>query len=134
MNEEFVITSIDESITMLNEMSKKLAEIKAENEKLQEQLKNSICPKFKVDDKVWIIAEVMETIEKCEHCGSKKVICVKKPIQVRVQYFCWYGDKGLQYTLFNDKTKTQYCYYECYEVFATQEEAEQKLKELGEKK
>lgn len=115
-------------IYLVDDYKRQLAELKAQNEKLQEQLKNSICPKFKVDDKVWIIAEAMETIEKCEHCGSKKVIYVKKPIQVRVQYFCWYGDKGLQCTLFDDKTKTQYCYYECYEVFATQEEAEKQLK------
>lgn len=92
-----------QSCVRLNQQSQRIAE-------LEEQLKNAIVPKFKVGQEVWFIS--------------------------MTNYVCNFIIQELQYTLCCDG-RSGICYFskdnlEEYEwnLFATREEAEQRLKEL----
>lgn len=77
---------------------------------LEEQLANSIRPKFKIGDKVYAIIDTWAYTDVF-------------PVEIRdthLLYEVWDGQ---------DTTKQHYT-----RIFATKEEAEAKLKELGEKK
>ena len=88
---------------------------------LEEQLKNAIVPKFKIGQKVWFVNEISEEIYLGVVVGFEvsKVYFSPLDIYYRIEY-----EDGC---LITDDFEDEF-------VFATKEEAQAKLEELGEKK
>lgn len=98
-----------------------IARIRQENEKLknkitelEENLKNSIIYKFKIGQEVFII---IQDIVRTTSINSFRVFENNE-----LSYYCKYVDGQRMYLELDED-----------EVFATQEEAEEKLKQLGDK-
>lgn len=92
-------------ITTLNQQDQRIAE-------LEEQLKNAIVPKFKVNDKIFVIVN-----DKIEEYHIDEVLLKCKGTLVAYRDIC-------EETTITEKN----------EIFSTLEEAQAKLKELGENK
>ncbi len=96
--------------SLLNKQDQRIAE-------LEERLKNAIVPKFKVGQEVWWIDTIMNSFNEQRYRIESYLI---DSIVITNKQFRYYGDDGLW---LGDN-----------ELFATKEEAEAKLKELGENK
>lgn len=101
----------DNHIDLLNQQDQRIAE-------LEEQLKNAIVPKFMVGQEVWFVSEILEVI----HNGKINAFEVYK-FKERPYEF-WYDiDYVEDNTETSDEVSDEF-------IFATKEEAEQRLKEL----
>ena len=111
-NKELTALEIEE---ILHKQEKRIAE-------LEEQLKNAIVPKFKVGQEVWVNDWTGQLrIGRIYEVQTNAALHDQRPlITYLVDFYGNYEDDDRE----ND-------YYEEKEVFATKEEAEQKLAEIG---
>lgn len=114
---------MSENINMVDALHKTIYNQDQRIVELEEQLKNAIVPKFKKGQEVWFVDDVRDSWDANYEVFHKKVMAIS--------YNNYEGDH-FEYAMSDDGTRDTiwYGYIDEKFVFATEEEAEAKLREL----